>query len=484
MSSPIDVRRCEPAPHTSGLSHDSPVTEGSSMSSPREVERTEPARQRLPRRARTRGLSASAASTRGGAASQPSQPQPPLACHAAAAPPTPHITVPPLAPQHLPLPPSARSDGGRRAETAEPWSVAPSPSLVAPSSSPAPLAPAIASQPASPVSAASAPQPQPACQLQPPPQPAPTAIAAGPTRVISHAWSSDAAARQPRAPSAPASDDIEHLRALAAGKPIPRQQRAPPADASHAWAGEDLGAPRAAVPVRVLVLFAGPCEAESHLPGHLRAAGCVVHAVDTKLGGASHDVLRSSVGTPILEDVRAGRYDAVFVATPCSSYSVRHDPPLRDCDQPEGLLPLPEGWGAYINKHNRLAEFTARVLDACSASATPAALENPADRADDESRAHWPAFSRHGSLWRMPSITAALGAATPAFTPSHSALLDPQPRSGPPSPASGACVERSLASTRHASRATTAGRHTRRFSPGATHSDAPARAWLPPTHGR
>ena len=216
---------------------------------------------------------------------------------------------------------------------------------------------------------------------------------------------------------------------------MPAGPRSPPHDAARAW--EEGAAPRRKLtlgegdhsasgrrprgalsndsqpadgPLRVLVLFAGPGESDSHLPLHLRAVGCVVTAVDTKLGGSAHDVLRAAVGQPILDQIQAGTFHAVFIATPCSSYSVRHDPTLRSSTEPKGIEPIPSSWVAYVAKHNALAEFTARAIDACRASATPVAVENPASRSDPQSPAWWPKYSDHGSLWHMPCIAAALGA--------------------------------------------------------------------------
>ena len=165
----------------------------------------------------------------------------------------------------------------------------------------------------------------------------------------------------------------------------------------------------------MLVLFAGPGEAESNLPAHLRGAGCEVDAIDTKLGGGAHDVLRNAVAEPILHSVGAGEYDAVFIATPCSSYSVRHAPTLRSATEPEGILPIPAEWRAYVEKHNSLARFSARVIDACRLSATPVAVENPADRGDRGSKAFWTEHQEHGSLWRMPCMAVALGASAAQF---------------------------------------------------------------------
>ena len=70
----------------------------------------------------------------------------------------------------------------------------------------------------------------------------------------------------------------------------------------------------------VLVVFAGADDNDQTLPAQLRGAGHRVLAIDTRIGGASHDVLRHDVQQALLYRVRARRFHAVFLAQPCSSY--------------------------------------------------------------------------------------------------------------------------------------------------------------------
>ena len=232
--------------------------------------------------------------------------------------------------------------------------------------------------------------------------------------------------------------DIQHLATLSKGEPVPAGlSRPPPVGASGSWVSPtcplprppelekrvgkggdaDGVAPRPQLapprPLKILVLFSGSGESESNLPQHLREAGCDVIAIDTKVGGASHDVLRASVGLPLLTRIQAREFDCVFAATPCSSYSVLHDPQLRSTSEPEGVEPIPEEWRAYVAKHNLLADFTASAIDSCLASSTPFAMENPADRSVPP--AFWEEVKTCGSVWRMPCISRALGASGASF---------------------------------------------------------------------
>ena len=157
----------------------------------------------------------------------------------------------------------------------------------------------------------------------------------------------------------------------------------------------------------VLILFAGP-GGERDLPARLGARGLAVTAIDTKLGGAEHNVLRPAVGGALLRRVQRGDFDAVFLATPCSSYSVAHRPQLRSRRQPDGLRNAPAEWLAYLAKHNALARWSADVIRAAVAVGALWALENPADRGDRDSPAWWPKFNDHAPIWLNTAVARAL----------------------------------------------------------------------------
>ena len=173
-------------------------------------------------------------------------------------------------------------------------------------------------------------------------------------------------------------------------------------DAAEADAAPDGGERRP----RAAVLFSGPCEAEVHLVGELRRAGFDVDAVDTKLGGAAHDLSREEVAGMWLRRIRAGAYSYVHFGTPCSTFSVRHEPVLRWRWDPEGHE-APAEWQAYVQKHNRLVAFTAAAIRAAESSGTMWTLENPADRARP-GPAYWAAKADRASLFMVECIRTAL----------------------------------------------------------------------------
>ena len=131
-------------------------------------------------------------------------------------------------------------------------------------------------------------------------------------------------------------------------------------------------------------------------------------AIDTKLGGGEHNVLQHRLSATLLYRIETGEFDAVFAAPPCSSFSVRHPVRLRTAAQVSGTVPLPAGWQAYVAKHNGMARFAAAALRAAHQSGTPAALENPADRHDNNSPAYWEDEADHGSIFRLKEMREAL----------------------------------------------------------------------------
>eukprot|EP00965_Chrysotila_dentata_P253529 6211289-Pleurochrysis_carterae.AAC.2 len=91
-------------------------------------------------------------------------------------------------------------------------------------------------------------------------------------------------------------------------------------------------------------------------------------ALDTRIGGRDHDLARTEVTEEVLRWVRERRFDAVFAAPPCESFSVAHAPQLRSRAAPAGIAPAPRRWRRYLQKHSDLAGFAADVMRAAHAA--------------------------------------------------------------------------------------------------------------------
>ena len=201
--------------------------------------------------------------------------------------------------------------------------------------------------------------------------------------------------------------------------PLPSHPRPPPPShpiASSISPAIALGAdPLAAPPphlaapawASVLIVFSGPGH-DLDLASRLRARGATIHEVDTKLGGHRHDVTRPAVADALISATASGQYHFIFVATPCSSYSVAHKPQLRSRRSPMGIAGVPPEWTRYLEKHNHLGTFTARLITAADAAGVPWALENPADRGCVSSPAYWQIHADHAPLWAHHHIASAL----------------------------------------------------------------------------
>ena len=70
---------------------------------------------------------------------------------------------------------------------------------------------------------------------------------------------------------------------------------------------------------------------------------------------------------------------------------------IRSKVEPRGMKSAQASWGAYLQKHNQLADFTALVLEACMELQIPWMLENPADRSQ-QGPAYWAEFADWGTL--------------------------------------------------------------------------------------
>ena len=118
-------------------------------------------------------------------------------------------------------------------------------------------------------------------------------------------------------------------------------------------------------------MFSGPCAEETHLASALAARGFQAEPVDILIGGTEHDLARADISASYIRRIRAGHYSVVALGTPCSTYSVLRDPPLRSKADPSGETIAPPDKLTSIRLHNTLAEVTADAILAAHDARTP-----------------------------------------------------------------------------------------------------------------
>ena len=171
-------------------------------------------------------------------------------------------------------------------------------------------------------------------------------------------------------------------------------------EAQQGWRGDE------AAPHAALIVFSGPGERRDGIAAYLHHCGWRVVEIDILIGGSSHDMACPMVATELAQRVASGEFAVVFLAPPCSSYSVAHRPKLRSASQPEGITPVPAEWRMYLAKHNRITSAAFDIVAAARLSGAHVMMENPADRGT-EGPAYWHKHRDHGSLWRTARARAA-----------------------------------------------------------------------------
>jgi hypothetical protein len=167
----------------------------------------------------------------------------------------------------------------------------------------------------------------------------------------------------------------------------------------------------------IVVVFSGEDD-DTSLAARARRRGFDTLAVDTKIGGAGHDVRRPDVREEVERWAACSAVALVFVATPCESFSVAHRPQLRSSRHVRGLPSAPPQWRAYLRKHNELADWSGEVAGVAHRAGVPWAIENPADRGRRGSPAWWERMRDHGCLERFlgeNGVLRATGALTAVF---------------------------------------------------------------------
>ena len=154
-----------------------------------------------------------------------------------------------------------------------------------------------------------------------------------------------------------------------------------------------------------LIIFSGDSSLADRLAAQLKAKrpSCKVREIDIVNDAEKQNVLDPSLQAEITAGLYARRYKAVFLAIPCSSYSIVSGRKLRSKREPRGLSSVPKCWRAYLRKHNAMTDFGIQVAEICSQLSIPWAIENPADRAAP-GPAFWQKFADWGTLWDQPRI--------------------------------------------------------------------------------
>ena len=165
-----------------------------------------------------------------------------------------------------------------------------------------------------------------------------------------------------------------------------------------------------ALPRRVLVVFSGPLDRPDGLAAELRKLGFEVVEVDTLAG---IDIRTDAVFLPLLAEVRAGRFCCVFLAVPCSTYSVARirvglepddgPPQVRDLHFPMGFPGLDDGWAREVRAANDVTERSVVIAHAACTVGASVIIENPVARGHGSP---WGVeeYLLHAALWDMPRV--------------------------------------------------------------------------------
>ena len=214
--------------------------------------------------------------------------------------------------------------------------------------------------------------------------------------------------KRPKSPELPKGGIRSHPSTSAKVKPAPQEApsqeeqeaKAPDTSVPKQWPGRRYGtwthdeASLGERP-RCLHLFAGP-QRKGDLADCLKKFGWATCSVDI-LQLHRTDLLDDQTRRAILEDIREGYFDAVFLGTPCETYSAlrkeRPGPrPLRSKEEITGLSSgLSPEEKKKLKEGNQHTEFSCQVMRACYDYGIPFTLENPEP-------------IRDVSLWLMPNV--------------------------------------------------------------------------------
>ena len=154
---------------------------------------------------------------------------------------------------------------------------------------------------------------------------------------------------------------------------------------------------------RVLILFAGRAGTDQTTTGErLRQLQIEVDEIDLLIGGVSHNMLKMRPRMEVIEAVRSGKYDAIWMAPPCGTWSVVREPKLRTGKHTMGLPNLSKEEQLLVDRTNELANITAVIAHIAGSLGIPWFIEQPADRGDLTSDAYWDEIDDPPHMFNMP----------------------------------------------------------------------------------
>ena len=142
------------------------------------------------------------------------------------------------------------------------------------------------------------------------------------------------------------------------------------------------------MPRRVLIVFSGPFNRPDGLASELTKLGYEVVEVDKLERGEAHNIRRPAAFRAMLDGVQAGRYCAVFLGIPCSTYSVARIRQVSDGGPPQvraigaalGIPGLEDGWAREVRAANDVTEKSMIIATAAALTGAQVIIENPVGR--------------------------------------------------------------------------------------------------------
>ena len=158
---------------------------------------------------------------------------------------------------------------------------------------------------------------------------------------------------------------------------------------------------------RVLLMFSGEANRPGSLGAIIRSLGHECLEIDT-LNGAWHDLLNTTLKNAILRSVATGHWDAVFMGTPCNTFSVARMNEGGAAQLRSTLHAIraehlwPSEWKAR-ERSDELVALSVAVAEAATTRGIPWVIENPPHRGLGSSRFK-DKFLGHYSLFQVPIV--------------------------------------------------------------------------------
>jgi len=154
------------------------------------------------------------------------------------------------------------------------------------------------------------------------------------------------------------------------------------------------------------------------------AEGDEVEEIDILQGGLAHNMTKAPNRAAMIKRVREREFDGVIMSPPCRSFAVILQPRQRTASALYGTAGLSDETQARVDDDTTMAVLCAVIALVAEAAGIPWIIEQPADRSDPTTMAHWRGCEDAPHMFKLREFQVLMQVARPVHVVFPQCALD------------------------------------------------------------